>query len=87
MISFCFSICFSSFFSVYYDPFLVAAAQQAAQAQAQAQAAANTIQAAQVDPNYRLQVSVCQSLQHMYSVYLRIFHMIIFIISIELFVK
>lgn len=39
--------------SVYYDPFLVAAAQQA---QAQAQAAANTIQAAQVDQNYRLQV-------------------------------
>lgn len=50
---------FSSFvgnpFSVYYDPFLVAAAQQV---QAQA-AAANSIQAAaQVDPNYRLQVSL-----------------------------
>lgn len=35
-------------FSVYYDPFLVAAAQQV---QAQA-AAANSMQAAQVDPNY-----------------------------------
>lgn len=48
-------------FSVYYDPFLVAAAQQVQQAQAQAHAqaaAANSMQAAQVDPtNYRLQVS------------------------------
>lgn len=41
--------------SVYYDPFLVAAAQQV---QAQQAAAANSMQAAQVDPNnYRLQVS------------------------------
>lgn len=37
----------------YADPFLVAA-QQIQQAQ---QAAANSIQSAQVDPNYRLQVS------------------------------
>ncbi|XP_055310848.1 RNA binding protein fox-1 homolog 2-like isoform X26 [Sitodiplosis mosellana] len=37
--------------SVYYDPFLVAAAQQV-----QAQAAANSIQAAQVDSNFRLQI-------------------------------
>lgn len=42
---------FFEIFSVYYDPFLVAAAQAQVQ-QAQVQAA----QAAQVDPNYRLQV-------------------------------
>ncbi|XP_055310807.1 RNA binding protein fox-1 homolog 2-like isoform X4 [Sitodiplosis mosellana] len=39
------------FAPVYYDPFLVAAAQQV-----QAQAAANSIQAAQVDSNFRLQI-------------------------------
>ncbi|XP_055310850.1 RNA binding protein fox-1 homolog 2-like isoform X28 [Sitodiplosis mosellana] len=47
------------FAPVYYDPFLVAAAQQV-----QAQAAANSIQAAQVDSNFRLQAQAANPLMN-----------------------
>lgn len=58
-------------FSVYYDPFLVAAAQQVQQAQAQA-AAANSMNAAQVDPNnYRLQVSLVWIFLNIFALELR----------------
>lgn len=62
-------------FSVYYDPFLVAAAQQV-----QAQAAANSIQATQVDQNYRLQVRILfkkKKKNFFFHVHLRIFHTMI----------